>query len=676
MITSWPAWLAGHASNSSSVSSPWQQSLSYHLFFLPGFLSTGPSPGGASENEFQLTLLFLAFSLLVSYKCFFAGDHSVDVQIKASGTELKKLGDEYDSLAEEIHDRIEDLVNKQLDWVQHALNEKASSFRTFLQRMSQNPGCLGGSDADVKLAEGFALLANHWLTIFSQCSNHPTHKPYIVVDAAELCACTTVTEICNLILTNLAEDPIVLLEHPQHASVLRQGHLWDVIESTSMRPFDMDQPSVSRNNTIDLRDGCTWLQVLALNRYYVGERRQRFSWIGVSLPLELDAMFLKVVLITEVHALTFLTFVVGFFVSIRQVYLGDHLLSVLSLCGLSALLTVLFHYESRDPQGQLSKQTAQIEIERQDLEARHDAVTDFFNNVDRLSDLWTYRTRPCLSLLKEFFRKLETTPWRDVRDAQEFCQFAVNVTKMQAGQLGSLETWLEREERLSEDACKILRKELDRCCSYLRNSAVSAALSAPDQFNILSLVAVRIVQGMDLHPGTLYDVSDPYVQVRVGRNRVWQRTPTVLNCQSPEWHYAGLPSEFHFNVPTNTNEPLVLEVRDDDYAGPHQLLGTAQLHFRKLEPGEWHHCHVELKDAEQGELVFDAYYASSAEHLLGLVPPEPPPPTRDDEVAGDEAVVKEDGVSSEKADAPAAALDGVYEPDSLRFNAMRSCMFV
>jgi len=633
-----------------------------------GYFSTGPSPGGSSQTEYQITLVLLLISALLTYWSFTSTDSEIENEILAAGEELKKLGDDYDRLAEDIHVKMKDLIEKQIDWVQHSMNEKAQNFADFLRCVLEDPSRLGGSEADVDLADAFGLFVSRWLTVFKECSNHPIEDPLTFVTSEEISACGSVSDICRLMLERLPRAPIVLIEHPQFSKALQPGQSWEELESELMKPFGLDHPEVNRTLTIDLRDGCTWFQVLGLNPYYVGTRRRRDSWIpGVQLPLELNFLLLRVLVITEAHLNQIFFFSLDFMLAVKMVHFGDMYLGTLAMIAASLLLTALCQFEHVDAQGQLTRQTAQIEIEEDDLEQRHTAIKYFFNNIDRLSDLWTYRTRPSLAILKSLQGTLTSSQWSDTAATSAFLEFVNSALADQAEQLGDLEAWVCGDgDRLSEEACKLLRRGLDDCCSVISGQDVAGILKSRTSFNIVHFAAVRIVGCMDLLPGSYFDLSDPYVKVRIGKGKdasPWQKTEAITDSLEPKWHYAGKPSEFNFNTTSNPEAPLMLEVRDYDYGGEHSLLGKAQIQFKKFPPGEWHGLHLELKEVDHGEIELEVYYAQSANQLVGVLPPTPmtPPDAENDNAdtggtppTADKAKAADKGGSSMKASAAGA----------------------
>jgi hypothetical protein len=90
-----------------------------------------------------------------------------------------------EELAQRLRMKIEDLVQKQIDWSQHDFNHKLADFVAFLEYCRDNPTKFGGN-ADNELAELLRTLVATWMKVFRECSRDPLNQPFDLISEQEL----------------------------------------------------------------------------------------------------------------------------------------------------------------------------------------------------------------------------------------------------------------------------------------------------------------------------------------------------------------------------------------------------------------------------------------------------------------------------------------------------------
>eukprot|EP00927_Polykrikos_kofoidii_P055245 TRINITY_DN49527_c0_g1_i1.p1 TRINITY_DN49527_c0_g1~~TRINITY_DN49527_c0_g1_i1.p1 ORF type:complete len:670 (+),score=92.37 TRINITY_DN49527_c0_g1_i1:180-2189(+) len=606
-----------------------------------------PEPPGVETGPWRVSVYLLAFTLYLSYKVFLpsAPTDTLKDDVAESGKCLKKLSTDYDSVVVNCHKKLTILAERQLDWVSHTLNELVWEFGCFLVTIRQSPSRLGGGKADGCLAKPFGKFVCRWLSVFQECSSSPLVNPRVIVTDEIIQKCRTVTEICDAILSRLVPDPVRFVQHAHHSDQVVNGHLWEELKTLLMKPFELDDPTEIKDEPIDLRNGNTWLDFCRLNKYYMANRTRRPSyWLSFMLfPFPIDLIVLRVVLLSETHLLTILVLFFAHGFAVHEVYYEKKITAVMAVVCVALLSTLLFHFEKFDQLAELGVQTAQIQVDTTDLKTRYGRLLHFFNHSDRLTDLWTYRTRPLLGILRNLHVIIGTMTWPGHTTTQAFLEFVEAALAEQSVQIGSLDCWVGEDEVLSEESCRLIRRELERCRAVLQQTQTGAGvIRAKCHFQIIDLVAVRVIAASQLKVG---ERSEVFVQVGAGSSR-WQKTSAITASAGEfKWHYDSIPSEFYVNVPTAPHALLEVEVWNTTRFSSTRL-GRIQVNFRKPEPGEWHRLDFDLMEADQGSVEIEFYHAIRAEQLLGVVPPFVPQIPDDNKSAGehegDEADSKED----------------------------------
>jgi hypothetical protein len=264
-------------------------------------------------------------------------------------------------------------------------------------------------------------------------------------------------------------------------------------------------------------------------------------------------------------------------------------------------------------------QQAAVVAESQEVKRKHQELSDFFDRVDLLSDLWTYRTRPRLGVLKAIHTKVMVTKWESVEETKGFLDFVDGELEHQALQLDDLVYWIA-DERLSDVACKMVGQELERCAESIQSREPKSIMNFAEGFMIVNFYGVRVVGCKGL------PTLSVFVRVRFGDGD-WLRTVSVEGSTEPQWQYAGAQSEFHVNSPGDDGGQLEVEVMCDGKFGRQPFsMGNLLVDFAGRESGLWQSVTGNLQEIDGGEIEVEVYYGSRTRQLIGVMPPPPPTP--------------------------------------------------
>eukprot|EP00929_Paragymnodinium_shiwhaense_P003711 TRINITY_DN10431_c0_g1_i1.p1 TRINITY_DN10431_c0_g1~~TRINITY_DN10431_c0_g1_i1.p1 ORF type:complete len:807 (+),score=153.95 TRINITY_DN10431_c0_g1_i1:101-2521(+) len=562
------------------------------FFFLLPLLTGSADP--VLQAHMLLVLCWFIPCLVVFCQTVLGTLESVEDEFALKKKDLEKLEDSFHEMIQDINHKVQDLVEKQLDWVQDSFNEKADDFKRFLLAVTDNPEFLGGVAADHRLAGQFGRFCLLWLEAFQECVVDPLAEPHVVVSAEEVSACDTVRGICQLLLERMKDAPVSFLSRDNGA-----------------RQSDVSWPSTHDRARIDLSKGCTWLQLLWLNPFYI-RSTDRLRSGDSAFPFEFNFFILKLTILSKQHLSYLSIFLFGFALSVYMV-MFNVMMGCIALLGDAFILTILYNCETLDTLAELTIQHLQVARESEDVRNRQERLSNFFDKVDQLSDLWTYRTRPRLVAIKAAHAALLSSRWSDWQLAFEYLKFVNAGFEMQAEQLDGLKAWFGAK-RLSEPACKLIREQLDRCGTLLRSrSAIEILESGPASFRLLNFISIRVVGCNGLG-----DASSSYVRLRVNDGD-WLKTPPAAGAASPKWHHAGIQAEFHVNM-VGSQAYVDFEVWHERRCNA--FIGSCAMEFDGLQAGEWSEVTLKLEDgpAAKGSLDLEVYCADKAGQLIGVVP--------------------------------------------------------
>lgn len=131
----------------------------------------------------------------------------------------------------------------------------------------------------------------------------------------------------------------------------------------------------------------------------------------------------------------------------------------------------------------------------------------------------------------------------------------------------------------------------------------------------LSFLHVRVMGASGLQSGPGAGAPNAYVRLRCSETAEWVRTPTIRSDSNPEW----FDEEVFFAVRAN-DTTLMAQVVNDHAAhapGTNAFLGSTDVKFRQLPPGEWTPVKKTLDGRKQGVLEIAVRFAENSWQLSG-----------------------------------------------------------
>lgn len=141
--------------------------------------------------------------------------------------------------------------------------------------------------------------------------------------------------------------------------------------------------------------------------------------------------------------------------------------------------------------------------------------------------------------------------------------------------------------------CTIHPKTQDDKDQYMRRSNIRPSeQQASKKLKMqtwMGIVAITLVEGVDLVPMDDNGLSDPYVKFRLGDEKY--RTKHKSKTLNPRWLE-------HFDIHMHNDQSTELEIMvfDYDVTGKDDFMGRATIELSKLESESTHHLDVELED--------------------------------------------------------------------------------
>jgi len=265
------------------------------------------------------------------------------------------------------------------------------------------------------------------------------------------------------------------------------------------------------------------------------------------------------------------------------------------VCGWICLFVVLWLFEHIDPHARAEVEIEHLKKKRSLIMHYHHEVQKKYDKITKFTNLWECRTLPCLRIMKAFIEHVYDFP----KDALNLLKAANDGFKSLEYALGPKPSWY------SDDAPPYEKLTLvEQLLEAAKDTIVS--IKDPDElvkytkniFHPFAVLTVRVNACHNLHPGSYFDKSDPYVRVRLASTG-WQKTPTQKNNTDPKWES---DNEFSF-FPVHKDMALEIEVKDAN-VGRDSHLGDAEINFRDLPHDDWVVKRVELQGAKQGEVKF------------------------------------------------------------------------
>lgn len=449
---------------------------------------------------------------------------------------------------------------------------KRRGFVRFLHKIGAHPERVSWMNRAEELFPLFAVFVQRWLSIFAECSIDPVHHPKLAVTDIEFGSCQTVSQLSKLVCERLEANRVEFIT----------------------RKLDKFQ--------------CAWMRFsgAATARPSVSDSIRRR---GTLFPLDLSCGLRWCVLLSLKHVLLIFCVVLGAFLMTFEFIVGKMLhlmvLSSMELC----LLNALSKFAGMDKLAKLEHELKDLGLEVEAAKRRYNKMQEFHRRMQLLTNLWIFRTVPCLDLMTELHEALHDVSGED---SLLHIANANRIMGVVARGLGPLSLWYG-DTALGEEKLKLIGERLVSCTDLLKEAS-TLRTCAPDVGSTFCFLRVRNVaaRGLQACEGrSTRTVVNPFVRLRVG-TAVWART-RAIDSSSISRHR----SDEEFLLPVEAGDTqLEIQVLHQDRFTVNEALEVIQVGFRGLSPGRWFRWHGKLGNADSGEFEFEVSFGDCAQHLV------------------------------------------------------------
>jgi hypothetical protein len=272
------------------------------------------------------------------------------------------------------------------------------------------------------------------------------------------------------------------------------------------------------------------------------------------------------------------------------------------------LLNALANFAGVDRLAKLEQELKGLGLEVEAARRRYGKMQEFHRRMQLLTNLWIFRTVPCLDLMTELHEALHDA---SAEDARLHLANANGIMGVVARGLGPLSLWYG-ETALGEEKLKLMGERLVSCTDLLKE-ANTLRTCVPEVASTFSFLRVRNVaaRGLQASEGrSTRTVVNPFVRLRVG-TAVWLRTRAIDSSCISRYR-----SDEEFTLPVEAGDTqLEIQVLHQDRFTVNEALEVIQFDFRGLSPGVWFRWRGSLGNAESGVFEFEVSFGDCAEHL-------------------------------------------------------------
>eukprot|EP00929_Paragymnodinium_shiwhaense_P051591 TRINITY_DN25941_c0_g1_i1.p1 TRINITY_DN25941_c0_g1~~TRINITY_DN25941_c0_g1_i1.p1 ORF type:complete len:761 (-),score=191.47 TRINITY_DN25941_c0_g1_i1:61-2343(-) len=586
-------------------------------------------PAGSTGLMLVLAPAIVVIPAVLLFICYvICGEDDLNRNIATKKAEVETLGTSCNKLADEVKIRVEELVERQVDQCQHDFNYKKDDFVAFLDYCQMNADKMG-SDSD--LAEVHFAFVGHWLDIFRDCSAAPMTQPWneIPRDQYGRSCPRGITATSKWVAQKLRGSSVDLFQLDKITGRRKSGYF------TLRGTPDFASKQATRRHPPSCVMLPPWIDCCGANRSYeftpYDEKPQHMQ-TGAFFPCEIMLCFhlFRLQFVSWLHFSVllywFLLMPAGIWVFRLPYFIGTSLIFL----GWIMTTIVLGRMEKINVVSKLSTQKSILEEDKKLVEKAHKDVMAFYEQCDIVTRCWTMRTRPRLDIMKQLTRKLMDTPWHDSKACRDFYKAAVEGLRSLDRGVGALKFYCcppggQPGDMISHEAMLLLRKQLEKVASIIRNSDVKEVQKkAKDIMCIPNMLAVRVLGAQELPQGTWQARFEPYVRLRCKKEADWVRTDKRPREQNPRWHSDSDPVEFRFLVEGLGQELECAVLTESSGDGDDTLLGRTVVKIDHLACGKWTSMTNTLMqpilESQPGSLELEVMLARTAKDLSILLP--------------------------------------------------------
>lgn len=360
-----------------------------------------------------------------------------DLMQKQMDIEMAKdeLASKYKATVTELDTFIAKSVDTQASLAERCFESKRRDFQRFLQKVSSKHTRSGRKSAaaeDVSLHQ-FRCFVLQWLHVFSECSIDPISRPLHIVSSEDLDDCKSISEVAKLVEDRLRMTQVKFIssqrdKDKEELSGFR--YVWSRLSKThrakvaakrnslcqrrlALHDQDAESGTLKFGNWDEKVDGPKdavdrrWLQLGKSNLCCALDKDNADE---SGYPIVLHWCWCKCVLLSQDHVQLMTAFIVGMMILyIESCVVESSKLALefeVGVC-LICIIFVLYEFVDIDIVQQLERQLKDVQVEQSKLEDKAKAMREFYDNTQRLGDVWLHRTVPRLELLKQFSEELE-----------------------------------------------------------------------------------------------------------------------------------------------------------------------------------------------------------------------------------------------------------------------------
>lgn len=328
---------------------------------------------------------------------------------------------------------------------ERSFESKKRDFQKFLEKAESrfSKVVITSEDDQRMIVDQFRRFIQRWLDVFAECSIDPINCPKIMVSQEEMSRCTTIREITTLTLDRLKATQVKFVstqraQDEKMVSLFRRKALGDKRETlrlpSSVERIDLDshtsfadlsdsesrkaqsRKSVSGGNkeTCCQRNcGCGWC---LCGTYGCGTER---SADPTGFPCAASCKCAKMVILSRDHVTMFVAVLASIGILCFEIF--DHSVGpskpqciVAISIFLVAVIVMLFRFEQIDIIQRLEVEVQTLTVDAEQVQERREKMIDFWDSMQKLTDIWLHRTVPRLDLMKEVQGHLEDAKDEDV----------------------------------------------------------------------------------------------------------------------------------------------------------------------------------------------------------------------------------------------------------------------
>jgi len=292
-----------------------------------------------------------------------------------------------------------------------------------------------------------------WLGVFRQCSMDPLGKPLVIIPEDTLDSQPSLQDVATLMVDKLSATRVTFIE----AWVQRKSKTQDISTKEERSWFGIEQcefgityggrcvgvadadeeqdmraheeaalreaalriQSVHRGNQVRKKDmrahGEAALRIQSVHRG--NQVRKKDSDVedvetfpdeseAPTYPVDVRLGYVRLTVLSVTHWMLLATFLLGVVVILLQWAMGHIARSIIAIFMELALAVMLYKTEDLEETALLQLEAIRLKQAAKKIRKDRGRLDSFYNGLQRLGNLWRYRTLPCLEVCQELYMVL------------------------------------------------------------------------------------------------------------------------------------------------------------------------------------------------------------------------------------------------------------------------------